>query len=68
MRIVSKDAGHNNFCNKLTRRRVIGKEWKDVALMEMEAYFGLYILCGVFKDSNESVIESLIHRADVYYT
>ena len=38
-------------------RRVKGNEWKDVASMEIETYFGLCILRGVFKDNNENVRE-----------
>ena len=38
-------------------RRVKGNEWKDVASMELEAYFGVCILRGVFKGNNESVRE-----------
>ena len=33
-------------------RRVKGNKWKDVAPMEMEAYFGQWILRGVFKDND----------------
>ena len=38
-------------------KRVKKNEWKDVASMEIEVYFGLCILRGVFKGNNESVHE-----------
>ena len=47
-------------------RRVKGNEWKDVASMEMEAYFGQCILHGVFKGNYVSVRESDVTKVRRY--